>query len=626
MKKIKTIVFYILLTIMGLPTLSTNVLAYANYGINYSGGGALENYVQEYPLVGSDNKLLLYAGSNITHSGMGGWSDGYISAGDRCRKVKYVTVDANVNNGEVTPESLGILDFGYTSTNLDTVDEDRQGYKAEIQFKKISLAKDDNEKYTVAVTYDSNSLWAGSTIYSNSSCTTVAVGKSPRTNQQRIFVEANITLYKNNQVVALKDDDLSFVLVDVDAGQSFKVLNSGNELSQNNMFVANKSALQIPGSQYKNMFNPSGNFIYSQYGTQGGQSIDIGDEGGDVYVKLKKQTQSEGIDIVFGYGISAASAIRFYGHLYSVNYDSDNYGHITGDTEQRIISGNNPKGSTQEPNNDYHFTNWTVNKNVTLTNGSTITAGSTITEDQIRQVVVEDDGIVFTAHHEPNIVQYTVNYTAEEGGSITGKSNETVNSGNHPTGSTQSPDEHHNFTSWTVDKAVTLTNGDTIPAGSTITEDQITQVVVTDNLTFTAHYEMKQYTVRYASDTCGKVTGITTETVNSGDNPTGTTLQTNTGCTFLYWTADTDLTLKDGTTIKAGDPISEEQLKQAIVSSDIVFTAIHSVNPLTVPDTGATSEEGINAVQLTTFSLLGVVACGLVIGYLPFFIKNKKNN
>ena len=82
--------------------------------------------------------------------------------------------------------------------------------------------------------------------------------------------------------------------------------------------------------------------------------------------------------------------------------------------------------------------------------------------------------------------QYVVKYASDENGIISGVNTEDIISGNHPSGSSTTPNEDYEIDYWIVDKNVALTDGTEIKAGKYITPEQIKQVVVNENLVFTA--------------------------------------------------------------------------------------------------------------------------------------------
>ena len=83
---------------------------------------------------------------------------------------------------------------------------------------------------------------------------------------------------------------------------------------------------------------------------------------------------------------------------------------------------------------------------------------------------------------------HEVKYTSDENGTVSGITNEDVVDYGNPSGSQTTPKESYRFTHWTCDKDVNLEDGTTITAGSEITDAQIKNIVVLEDLTFTAHH------------------------------------------------------------------------------------------------------------------------------------------
>ncbi|WP_236786589.1 SHIRT domain-containing protein [Anaerococcus ihuae] len=85
--------------------------------------------------------------------------------------------------------------------------------------------------------------------------------------------------------------------------------------------------------------------------------------------------------------------------------------------------------------------------------------------------------------------------------------------------------------------------------------------------------------INYTTDGNGQVkegenfVDKTKEEVELNSNPKGTETKANEGYKFSHWTADKEITLKDGTKIPAGEKITEEQLKQAVITEPLTFTA-----------------------------------------------------
>lgn len=227
--------------------------------------------------------------------------------------------------------------------------------------------------------------------------------------------------------------------------------------------------------------------------------------------------------------------------------------------------------------------------------------------------------------------EYTVNYHADHpGGAVKIRTSEKVVSGATPLGADQEPDSGYKFTYWTADKDVEV-NGETITKGRPISMEQIKAIIVHQNYNFTAHYEKiepesKQYTVTYEpEEPGGQVTGISSEKVNEGENPSGSKAEADEGYTVSHWTTDQDVTLEDNTKIKAGETISDEQIKQVVVDKNMKFI-VHFKKKETpnTPNTGAMTG-GVDAATIATASVFGIVLIALAIKALPRLTHKKVN-
>ena len=108
----------------------------------------------------------------------------------------------------------------------------------------------------------------------------------------------------------------------------------------------------------------------------------------------------------------------------------------------------------------------------------------------------------------------------------------------------------------------------------------------------------------------------------SGLNPLGTKQTDKKGFELLYWKADKDVTLSDGTKIKAGEKIETAQIAKIVVSENIKLTAIHKKLPA-APDTGAFT--GSTNATLISISVIGVLGGALLIALLPKLTHKKVN-
>ena len=288
---------------------------------------------------------------------------------------------------------------------------------------------------------------------------------------------------------------------------------------------------------------------------------------------------------------------------YHITYGSDLHGIITGTEEESIVAGQNPSGSESTPEEYYELVHWVADVDVTLDDGSVIPANQPIAPEDVKHVVVDQD-IAFTAVHE--MIEYHIEYTSDPHGTITGTEEENVVVGQNPSGSEATPEEYYELVYWTADVDVILEDDMEIPAGQPISPEDIKNIVVDQDITFTAIFEKIQHTISYESEEGGEITGITEEPVDHEGSPSGSEATPDEGVEFDHWVADIDIILEDGTEIKAGEPITPEQVKQIIVDQDLTLTAIYreATSPA-VPNTGNMVKGTHSSSNSTTITTIG---------------------
>ena len=254
---------------------------------------------------------------------------------------------------------------------------------------------------------------------------------------------------------------------------------------------------------------------------------------------------------------------------FKVVYLSDKYGSITGIKEETLKYKENPSGTTYVSNSNYKFLKFSVNKDVVLVDGTKIMKHAPITMEQIKNIVIEEDIIITLYHYD---VKYTITYNNGENGEISGILSEEVALNSNPLGTEVTANLGYEFKYWLSDKNVELLNGEVIIAGSPIFN--INNIVIKDNLILTPVFEVGSYNVTYLGSDYIIITGKTNEVVIYPNKLGGTTYNIlNSNYKFGYWTSDVDVLLDNEETIKAGNPISDEELKSIIVTSDMVLTA-----------------------------------------------------
>lgn len=381
--------------IMGVATLAPfRAFAVNPYGIEYAGGEPLgaDNVQIDSTLVDGFTPLIVMdERTTLEFSDSEKWEEGYIRNPDLgCKEVRYFRVG---DDSEFDDDDLSFKMA-------------RNQYTADVDFKDVVLESDiahleDENALAVGVFLSRGYVFTGYLIYADETCETRAEGLvgSRTSARDHIFVDLKIKLRENgNEFVS---DKLYFGMTDVDAAQSYKILNNSNKLSPSNMFALSADVLQPTDTELRNMYVADGNYIYSQY-DENGTHFDIHEDGAknDIYVKINEEAQAEGLNVVFGFARNAWSGIQYFANQYTVRYESDENGRITGTEEEEIISGNHPFGSESEANEGYKLKEWIVDVDVALADGTEIKAGEKISEGQILLVVVDQD-ITFTAIHEP---------------------------------------------------------------------------------------------------------------------------------------------------------------------------------------------------------------------------------
>ena len=391
MKKMKVGVAVILAVAAVASMRASNVFAANSYGINYSGGAELKGgvNVQINPnLINGLTPLVKYGGSEsnvVNFSGpSNAWTEGYIKT-SVCHKVSYSKIIPGSDFAEGLAYSISKNPYSI-NVGLSKVEVD--GFSLDSGYDFVPIA----------ISHINGGLYVGPQIYSDNTCSNeVAKAEELPANgsKGKIFVETNIKIYEDSK--SLISDGLYFGITDVDAGQSYKILNEDNYLTQSNMYAKDSRTLQPEDSDLKNMYNSAGKYIYSQ------PAFNI-DSGSDIFVSVNETVlKSNGLRVVFGFTAPAGSGVEYYAKQFVVKYVSDNNGSITGTKEEDIISGRNPLGSSSKPKDDFKFAYWRADVDVTLKDGTIIKAGNKLTSEQVKQVVVERD-ITFTAIHEESVL------------------------------------------------------------------------------------------------------------------------------------------------------------------------------------------------------------------------------
>ena len=440
-KKSRVWVILLLTTIfISVITTDRTFAAISDMEMPYKGGSLIngknvtvdESLIQKLsPLIGGRN-IVQYNGKGLS-------KEGYIKLGTFCRESRYF---------EVTEKEIDL-------SGSDVFYDMPYGpYNIRVKFEEVRYDYDKKLNLAVGVVKFNGAIAAGLKIYEDNRCSKEKYGSNIASDfsnnidvRPKLFIRTRIKLLKSpHSDEEYIINNLWFSLDDIDYRQSVKILNSNNKLSKNNMYVRNVADLQpigayssSPTSKYGNVFVESkdyGNYIYSagRFAMPGGNAT--GKEA-NIYLKVNREAQEEGLDVVFGWGGNAgAIAVGYYVEKFKVEYVSgDKEVKITGKEEEVVIKGYNPSGTTVASSYNYY---WVADKDVKLKDGRRVSANVAISDEDITQVIVEED-IIFKALKISR--GYSVNYKSDGEGSITGLESETVWDDGHPSGSSSTPEE-----------------------------------------------------------------------------------------------------------------------------------------------------------------------------------------
>lgn len=319
--------------------MSLAVSAANNYDIEYSGGEPLgaQNVQIDPNLVDGLVSLMPVENITVEPSSSTRIQHGYIEDAGSCYPFNYVAVS---NDALITQQDN--ISFTLMSDK----------YVSEVDVKNIVLDNmPDGKAVAVGMTTTQSYLWAGHPIYSDAECqdslSTVAAMLPEQ--DERVFSELNIKVYKkNNLMTPFVVDGLYFGITDIDAAQSFKILNNRDILVKGNMYSLNAEGLQMQGAENvaRNMYVEGGRYIYSENIVNGEYEPLRLPNTANLYVGLDATVQEEGLDIVFGFAMAAASGIEYYAppEVLEPEPDADpdseilvpNTGHYTGGTSAML--------------------------------------------------------------------------------------------------------------------------------------------------------------------------------------------------------------------------------------------------------------------------------------------------
>ena len=162
---------------------------------------------------------------------------------------------------------------------------------------------------------------------------------------------------------------------------------------------------------------------------------------------------------------------------------------ITNDSH--TVLGNGEGEKIKFTREGYVFKGWNIDKDATK---AKFQKGNEVTVDSEN----EDTNNYIYAIWAP-IINYTTdgNGQVKEGENFVDNTKEEVELKSNPKGTETKANDGYKFSHWTADKEITLKDGTKIPVGGEITEEQLKQAVITEPLTFTAHFVQDEFNVKH---------------------------------------------------------------------------------------------------------------------------------
>ena len=306
-----------------------------------------------------------------------------------------------------------------------------------------------------------------------------------------------------------------------------------------------------------------------------------------------------------------------------------------------------------EPESGYEIDYWIADKDLYYNGGwgfighaALAPRGSELRSSLSSYYVYAYEDLTLTAHFKRKPV--TVSYATDGNGTVSMASQEvqcasTLSLGSDPTKELTvgqpryevdaTPNNNFRLSYWTASEDVYVLDVLTMQllvysAGTPLPNEDIDLYYVLEDTTYTAHFLRTMYDITYESAGHGLVS-LAAESVAVGSNPAGCTVTPDDGYDFEYWTANVDVEVAEEsanlqaatltasnaeseaatTTIAAGDPITDEQLKRAVsFSDDPVFTAHFKQVSSKTPSSDAANNSSDDADNTTTTTTTSVTS------------------
>ncbi len=193
---------------------------------------------------------------------------------------------------------------------------------------------------------------------------------------------------------------------------------------------------------------------------------------------------------------------------YDLVYIAGEGGYIDGQAEQQLESGKDGLTVVAVPYDGYEFVQWSDGRTEAARQDKNVTADISVTAEFKLKI------------NPPKI--YTVIYQANEGGTISGAAEQSVQDGENGTEVVAVPNEGYKFVKWS----------------DNITEATRQDRNVTKDIVVKAIFEKQTYTLTYVASNGGYLVGNLSQTVTYGESGTKVTAVPNDGYRFVKWSDD----------------------------------------------------------------------------------------
>ena len=236
---------------------------------------------------------------------------------------------------------------------------------------------------------------------------------------------------------------------------------------------------------------------------------------------------------------------------FTLTYTAGSNGSISGATSQTVNSGNNGTSVTAVANSGFHFVSWSDGSTNASRTDTNVTANHSFTATFAVNPVVP-----------PTV--FTLTYTANANGTISGASPQSVVSGGNGTQVIAVANSGFHFVSWSDGKTTAARTDFGVLGNLTVSATFAPNGIQPPTNTTT-------FTLSYGANSNGSITGAATQVVSPGANGTPVTATPNAGYHFVSWSDGVTTATRVDTNVLA------DHAYVANFGKDLVVPVTHTV-------------------------------------------------